>query len=221
VRESICRMSRLAAKRKVAKTRLELKPDVSYTYGPCGQCREKDVLKYSFRFCSDRCEQLWINGKQLREQVGGLACMFTGCVSGLPVSVGGRYCSAFCQTQQEYIVEQRIYEVARRLEAIHAELGTPRLDEAPLEKEAPLVHRRRINAMYLMKLDEAAATALVKEVDSMVFVVPVYRAPIEEAANLFGGGGATTPRVKKIKEKKTKMKKTKTVVNTNDAGGKK
>ncbi len=210
-------MSRLAAKRKAAKTRLELKPDVSYTYGPCGQCRKNDVLKYSFRFCSALCEQLWIDGKQLREQVGGLACMFAGCLSGLPVSVGGRYCSAFCQTQQEYIVEQRIYEIARRLEAIHIELATARLDEAPLENEAALVHRRRINALYLLKLDEPTATALVKEVDSMVFAVPVYRAPIEEAANLFGGG-ATTPRVKKTKEKKTKMKKTKTVVvNTNDA----
>jgi hypothetical protein len=213
-------MSRFPGRRQVVKAKKELKPDVSYTYGPCGQCRKNDVLKYSFRFCSALCEQLWTDGKQLREQVGGLACMFTGCLSGLPVSVGGRYCSAFCQTQQEYIVEQRIYEIARRLEAIHIELATARLDEAPLENETPLVHRRRINALYLMKLDEAAAVALVKEVDSMVFAVPVYRAPIEEAANLFGGGGATTPRVKKIKEKKTKMKKTKTVVvNTNDGGG--
>lgn len=154
-------------------------------YSDCKMCgkpfRGKD------KFCGYDCEDKWEKRKE-HELICALlrrTCVYPGCRSGLPIVLGGLYCSQFCLAEQSRINKKRNEEIAKRTKKILKEVDKMTFEPAPVEIETPTQRQERIDAMKNEVIKKRIDNAI-KEVTALTYDTPVYVGPMEQARDLFG-----------------------------------
>ena len=122
------------------------------------------------QFCNDECEKKWKRKKETKNDRGGLSCMYGGCRSDLPVTLAGRYCSEFCKNHQDNINKKKNSELEKCNKKILKDIEKIKFDSEELKHEE--IKKRKDLA--------------IKEVDNLVFDMPIYIGNMEQASNLFG-----------------------------------
>lgn len=170
---------------------------------------QKKQRRHNARFCTDECRIKWEAQKttEMMRVSCAATCVYTACKSGLPASLGGRFCSAFCMGQHQRIANEKNQALAKRNKKIK-DAAVKRLDVRQELDETDEAYQKRMDECVMAcpvtkkQLEEA-----IREVDKLVFKAPTYRAPIEDASDLFGVA-SVVPRAPN-----------KSPVNTNDGGG--